>query len=80
MDPTSKDWCPCKDKETWRDPETHREKGHVMTEAVYKPRDAKDCQQPPEHKKKAGKTFFQTASNRKPTCNTLISDIKPPDM
>ena len=34
MDPTSKDWCPYKDKEMWRDPETHREKGHVMTEAV----------------------------------------------
>lgn len=35
MGPTSNDWCPYKGKEIWRDPETHREEGRVMTEAEF---------------------------------------------
>lgn len=36
MDPTSKDWCPYKDKEMWRDPETHRKKDNEQQGSVQK--------------------------------------------
>lgn len=62
----SSNWCPYKKGEIWtqkHSEETHRDKGHVpmghtLERYRCKPGNTKDCQQPPEARKKTRKDSF----------------------